>query len=212
MSMNFTDFMNRAATGSVQGQQAGYEDATTGISRYGSALQLGNTLREQDRVNRLRAYLAKAQQAMSGGTSTPPVAALPAQRAYTPPPPQDISAPGGTYREPMQGIGYAGDFMARRGYADGGAVGGQMELNGVPMYAEGGEVDMPQGAIPVAGQQVLGPGGPKTDSIPAVIDGSQPAALSTGEFVIPAEVVKYYGTKFFDGLIAKAHQALEGVE
>lgn len=38
-------------------------------------------------------------------------------------------------------------------------------------------------------RMVLGPGGPKDDAIPAVIDGTQPAALSSGEFVIPAEAV-----------------------
>lgn len=43
------------------------------------------------------------------------------------------------------------------------------------------------------GRLVTGPGDGKSDSIPAVIDGSQPAALSSGEFVIPAEAVSAMG-------------------
>jgi hypothetical protein len=49
------------------------------------------------------------------------------------------------------------------------------------------------GAIPVGGNQVLGPGDGKSDSIPAVIDGHRPAALSTGEFVMPVETVRHFG-------------------
>jgi hypothetical protein len=60
------------------------------------------------------------------------------------------------------------------------------------------------GAIPVAGQQVLGPGGPKTDSIPAIIDGQQPAALSSGEFVMPVEAVKFFGTDKLNKMIQQA--------
>lgn len=63
-------------------------------------------------------------------------------------------------------------------------------------FAEGG-------AIPVAGRKVLGPGTGTSDSIPAIIDGERPAALSTGEYVIPADVVKAKGTEFFDKLLAQ---------
>jgi hypothetical protein len=56
--------------------------------------------------------------------------------------------------------------------------------------------------------QVLGPGDRKSDSIPAIVDGKQPAALSTGEFIFPKKVAEYYGTKFLDAMVAKARQAL----
>jgi len=39
------------------------------------------------------------------------------------------------------------------------------------------------------GRQVVGPGGPTDDAIPAVIDGTMPAALSSGEFVMPVAAV-----------------------
>lgn len=45
------------------------------------------------------------------------------------------------------------------------------------------------------GGEVQGPGGPKDDAIPA--------ALSDGEFVVPAEVVARKGTEFFDKLVQK---------
>jgi hypothetical protein len=60
------------------------------------------------------------------------------------------------------------------------------------------------GAVPVAGRQVFGPGGPKSDSIPAVIDGSRPAALSDGEYVFPTEAVKFFGTDKLDKMVQKA--------
>ena len=44
----------------------------------------------------------------------------------------------------------------------------------------------------------------ETDSIPAMVDGTQPAALNSGEFVMPTDVAMYYGTKFLNSLIEKA--------
>lgn len=46
---------------------------------------------------------------------------------------------------------------------------------------------------PTGGRMVVGPGGPTDDAIPAVIDGTQPAALSSGEFVLPADAVAAAG-------------------
>lgn len=47
------------------------------------------------------------------------------------------------------------------------------------------------------GGKIAGPGTGTSDSIPAM--------LSDGEYVIPADVVRRYGTKFFDQMIASAH-------
>ena len=57
-----------------------------------------------------------------------------------------------------------------------------------------------------------GPGTGKSDSIPALIDGAQPGAVSDGEIRIPKHIVEYYGTKFFDSLVLKARQAQRGKE
>ena len=70
-------------------------------------------------------------------------------------------------------------------------------------FADGGDVS-------ALGRPLEGPGTGTSDSIPAVIDGQTPAALSKDEFVFPAEVTKYYGTKFMNDLIAKAKTAMSG--
>jgi hypothetical protein len=80
-----------------------------------------------------------------------------------------------------------------KGYSMGGMVD-----SGVIGYAEGGTVD-------VSGSQVVDPNpNAPTDSIPAVIDGQRPAALDSGEFVIPKDVVMYYGTDKLTKMIEKA--------
>ena len=73
------------------------------------------------------------------------------------------------------------------------------EMEGPEMEADDmGEMEGGEGAIP--GRLVQGPGTGTSDSIPAVIDGQQPAALSNGEYVIPADIVQKYGVQFFDQL------------
>lgn len=53
--------------------------------------------------------------------------------------------------------------------------------------ANGGLVALANGGV------VRGPGDGTSDSIPAMIDGHQPAAISQGEFIIPADVVSGLG-------------------
>lgn len=66
-------------------------------------------------------------------------------------------------------------------------------------FADGGDVS-------ALGRPLQGPGTGRSDSIPATINGSQPAALSDGEFVIPAHVVRAKGTEFFEKLLAQYDQ------
>ena len=42
---------------------------------------------------------------------------------------------------------------------------------------------------PGKGRLVSGPGGPKDDMVPAIVDGDQPVALSNGEYVLSADAV-----------------------
>jgi hypothetical protein len=84
----------------------------------------------------------------------------------------------------------------------------QMQLQQAPAqapmgYAEGGAVD-------VDGKLVLGPGTGKSDSIPAVIDGERPAALSTGEFVMPIEAVKFFGLQRLNKMVEAARKGQQG--
>jgi hypothetical protein len=69
-----------------------------------------------------------------------------------------------------------GAYNPMMGFAGGGlAYSDQM-----PTYAAGGKL-------------LRGPGDGMSDSIPAVINGTQRAALADGEFVMPADVVAHLG-------------------
>jgi len=64
-------------------------------------------------------------------------------------------------------------------------------------YAEGGEVEtsmMEEGIDPVSGNEV------PTGSLPQEVRDDIPAQLSEGEYVVPSDVVRYYGVKFFEDL------------
>ena len=63
-----------------------------------------------------------------------------------------------------------------------------VDLLPVPQYAQGGIANLAAG-----GRYLNGATDGMADAIPANIDGQQPAALSDGEFVIPADVVSHLG-------------------
>jgi len=71
----------------------------------------------------------------------------------------------------------------------------------VRSYAEGGEV-----VDPVSGNEVP-PG-----SLPEEVRDDIDARLSEGEYVVPADVVRYYGVKFFEDLRTKAKSGLEKMD
>ncbi len=70
-------------------------------------------------------------------------------------------------------------------------------------YALGGEVDQ---IDPVSGNEVP-PG-----STPKEVRDDIPAMLSEGEYVVPADVTRYYGVKFFEDLRAQAKTDLAQME
>lgn len=74
-------------------------------------------------------------------------------------------------------------------------------------FADGGMV----GDNDVSGKMIVDtdPNAP-TDSIPAMIDGTRPAALDSGEFVIPKDVVMYYGTDKLQKMIDKVRNPQGG--
>ena len=79
------------------------------------------------------------------------------------------------------------------------AEGGTLDLDSVP--------DNTQGVDPVSGNEVpLG-------SMPEEVRDDIPAQLSEGEYVVPADVVRYCGVKYIEDLRAKAkfgYQDMEG--
>ena len=84
----------------------------------------------------------------------------------------------------------------------------------VPMgFSEGGDVSRQMDAVlkstrvdPVSGNEVP-PG-----SLPEEVRDDVPAMLSEGEYVVPADVLRYYGVKFFEDLRDNAKQEMMGLE
>jgi hypothetical protein len=67
-------------------------------------------------------------------------------------------------------------------------------INQIPFPQQaGGMVQQPYQAAYAKGGYLDGPGDGMSDSIPATIEGKQPARLADGEFVIPADVVSHLG-------------------
>ena len=73
---------------------------------------------------------------------------------------------------------------------------------GTENFEEGGMVPS---APEAAGKMLIDPD-PQSgvDSIPALIDGNRPAKMNSGEFVIPTDVVLFYGTDKLKKMIEKA--------
>ena len=86
--------------------------------------------------------------------------------------------PGGVFGDPGTDPGDPGDTGSPSNLAGGGPV----------MLAGGGLTELPGG-----GKVAAGPGGGLDDLIPTTINGRRAAALSDGEFVIPADVVSMMG-------------------
>ena len=84
------------------------------------------------------------------------------------------------------------------GYAEGGAVmDEQMEM----AFGDAGErVD------PVSGNEV------PTGSLPEEVRDDIPAQLSEGEYVVPADVVRFFGVKFFEDIRNEAKQGFANME
>ena len=66
--------------------------------------------------------------------------------------------------------------------------------------------DQPPRIDPVSGNEVP-PG-----ALPSEVRDDIPARLSEGEYVVPADVLQYYGIKFFEDLRSKAKTDLAGLE
>lgn len=69
------------------------------------------------------------------------------------------------------------------------------------------------GAMQVPGQPryLQGPGDGMSDDIPAVIDGREPAALATSEFVLPADIVSHIGNGSSEAGAQRLHDLMERI-
>ena len=80
-------------------------------------------------------------------------------------------------------------YYADRGYAPEEVLARYKELGGTRTFAQGGLASLPQSR----GYYLGGATDGMADEIPATIENTEPAALSDGEFVIPADVVSHLG-------------------
>lgn len=110
-----------------------------------------------------------------------------------PPPPKPVAGPNpaGPQAGPAAGDWFTG-FMER---------GRNESLNGGG-FAEGGGI----------GRLLSGPGDGVSDSIPAAINGNQPARLADGEYVVPARVVSELGNGSTDAGAARLDQMVKRVQ
>jgi hypothetical protein len=74
-----------------------------------------------------------------------------------------------------------------------------------------GGVGMAKGGIASAGRYLQGKTDGMADKVPSSIDGEQPAALSHGEFVIPADVVSHLGNGNSDAGAQKLYQMMDRI-
>ena len=110
-----------------------------------------------------------------------------------------------TLSELNKGYSKGGNVMDDYQYAEmmsnGYAVGGAVEKQTRMAFADGGlPVD------PVSGNEVP-PG-----SLPEEVRDDIKVGVSEGEYIVPADVLRYYGMKFFEDLRAEAKVALSGME
>jgi len=87
------------------------------------------------------------------------------------------------------------------GMSEGGSMARQMK-----MFEEGGIADDGMSRDPVSGNEI--PSGSLAEEVRDDI----PAQLSEGEYVVPADVVRFFGVKFFEDLRTKAKMGLQKME
>jgi len=88
-------------------------------------------------------------------------------------------------------------------YAEGGMIPGPQDNEVTPL----GSLDNEMSEPPARDRgMVRGPGTGTSDSVPAMVEGQQPVALSRKEFIVPADVVEILGTKALWDMIQKARK------
>lgn len=93
--------------------------------------------------------------------------------------------------------------LGRRGMAEGGAVTMDRQMS---LFEEGGLMDDGAERDPVSGNEV--PAGSMSEEVRDDV----PVMLSEGEYVVPADVVRYFGLSFFEDLRNKAKSGLQDME
>ena len=111
---------------------------------------------------------------------------------------------GITYFTPMKYV----EKPAEKTAAGGGLM--QDPSSPVQMYAQGGISTL--GGYSDGGRLLRGPGDGVSDSIPASIEGKQPARLADGEFVIPARIVSELGNGSTEAGARKLYAMMDRIQ
>lgn len=181
----------------------GLGQMTSPASAFGQGLERGALGRAADMFGGLvsnynaRAELADRFNEMVAAQNIDPVMQMEMHRSFTARQDEPMAtthfgaAPAGEKDAPEGGWG---DVSAEStsGGVDGGSKGdtsSDFRRGGMVNYAQGGMVLELQGG----GKIAVGPGGGLDDLIPTSINGRRAAALSDGEFVVPADVVSMMG-------------------
>ena len=100
------------------------------------------------------------------------------------------------------------NFLARTknklGFAEGGSVNNMTRQ--MKMFEEGGIADDGMNRDPISGNEI--PSG----SLAKEVRDDIPAQLSEGEYVVPADVVRFFGVKYFEDLRMEAKMGLQKME
>ena len=91
-------------------------------------------------------------------------------------------------------------------YAEGGAVMNNSKNQMEMLFDEGGIADDGMNVDPVSGNEIP-PG-----SMPEEVRDDIPAQLSEGEYVVPADVVRFFGVKFFEDIRNEAKRGFADME
>ena len=91
-----------------------------------------------------------------------------------------------------------------RGFAEGGSVNNMTRQ--MKMFEEGGIADDGMNRDPISGNEI--PSG----SLAKEVRDDIPAQLSEGEYVVPADVVRFFGVKYFEDLRMEAKMGLQKME
>lgn len=105
-----------------------------------------------------------------------------------------------------QGAGQIVYGMGRGGYDSANQDWSNSSMKDGKVYPKANYVENVEQYMLADGGMVRGPGTGRSDSVPAMIDGEQPARVSNGEIVVPGHIVQKIGKRVLDELIAKYHR------
>ena len=103
-------------------------------------------------------------------------------------------------------FGFNSQGPLKGNYAEGGKVGNMNMQKQMSLFEYGGIADDGMTKDPVSGNNIP-PG-----SLAKEVRDDIPAMLSEGEYVVPADVLRYYGVNFFENLRGQAKQGLQNME